>query len=170
MNYFELYQVDINFKIDKNAIKSKFYELSKKFHPDFYINESIEKQNEILELSTLNNKAYQTLSNVEKLIPYILELKSILTKDENFQLPKSFLIEMMDINEALMELSFDDNPIEKDKLKSLIETKKNELITEMNRLFDEFELKKSSNANEILINIKNVYYKQKYISNLTAKI
>ena len=63
MNYFEFYDMPESFTLDEALIKKKFYELSKEYHPDFYANEDEAKQQEILELSTLNNKAYQTLSN-----------------------------------------------------------------------------------------------------------
>ena len=62
MNYFDLYGIKESFNVDQALVKRKFYELSKLYHPDFYINESEEKQQEILDLSTLNNKAYQVLS------------------------------------------------------------------------------------------------------------
>jgi len=78
LNYFELYNLPISFQIDNALVKKKFYELSKRYHPDFYVNESDEKQAEILELSTLNNKAYQVLSDPLKRIEYVLSLNSML--------------------------------------------------------------------------------------------
>nr|WP_199082508.1 Fe-S protein assembly co-chaperone HscB [Pedobacter sp. ASV19] len=107
MDYFELYGLSLSFNPDPAVVKQKFYELSKKFHPDFYIMESQEKQEEVLELSTLNNKAYQILSDPQKRLHYILELKGLLTEGENYVLPQSFLMEMMEVNEALMELEFE---------------------------------------------------------------
>lgn len=62
-SYFELYDLPPTFKVDEALLKKKFYALSKEFHPDYYANESKEKQDEILELSTLNNKAYKVLSD-----------------------------------------------------------------------------------------------------------
>ncbi len=58
MTYFEFYKIPLSFKVDKAALKRQFYALSKQYHPDFYTLASEEKQAEILELSTLNNKAY----------------------------------------------------------------------------------------------------------------
>ena len=53
MNYFELYDLPITFNPNQKLVKQKFYSLSKKYHPDFYINEDQAKQDEVLELSTL---------------------------------------------------------------------------------------------------------------------
>ena len=107
MNYFEFFEIPISFKVDEAALKRIFYANSKKYHPDFYTLESEEKQAEILELSTLNNQAYKTLSDFDKRMKYILDLKEILAEEGQNQLPQSFLMEMMDINEVLMELEFD---------------------------------------------------------------
>ncbi|WP_428331385.1 Fe-S protein assembly co-chaperone HscB [Mucilaginibacter sp.] len=104
MNYFEFYGIDESFTPDTALLKKKFYELSKKYHPDFYATESDEKQQEILELSTLNNKAHQTLSDPYKRLEYILKTHNLVSDGAKPQLPSDFLMEMMDLNERLMEV------------------------------------------------------------------
>src|ERR1700760_6148 len=104
MNYFEFYDIPESFAVDVPALKKKFYELSKRYHPDFYANEDEAKQQEILELSTLNNKAYQTLSDPGKRLEYILQLHDLVSDGAKPQLPADFLMEMMDINERLMDV------------------------------------------------------------------
>src|SRR6201991_1255982 len=104
MNYFELYGIHESFNTDQAALKKKFYELSKLYHPDFYAGEDEAKQQEILELSTLNNKAYQVLSDPARRMEYILRLHNLVSEGAKPQLPADFLMEMMDINERLMEV------------------------------------------------------------------
>src|ERR1700712_2286701 len=99
MNYFEFYELPESFILDDAIVKKKFYQLSKQYHPDFYANEDEAKQQEILQLSTLNNKAYQTLSDPYKRLEYILRTHELLQEGAKPQLPSDFLMEMMDLNE-----------------------------------------------------------------------
>ena len=69
--------------------------MSKEYHPDFYVTESEEKQQEVLELSTLNTNAFNTLKDENKLIEYVLRLEEKLVDGENNELPQAFLMEMM---------------------------------------------------------------------------
>jgi len=108
MNYFELYEIPVSFLADEILIKQRYYANSKKYHPDFFINESEDKQAEVLHLSTLNNDAYRLLTDFDKRVAYILTLTGQISDAEKFVLPPDFLMEMMDINEKMMELSAND--------------------------------------------------------------
>src|ERR1044071_8039043 len=108
INYFDFYQIPESFNPDPALLKKKFYALSKEYHPDFYANEDDAKQQEILELSTINNKAYQALSDPNKRLEYILQLHDLVNEGAKPQLPADFLMEMMDINERLMEVNSKD--------------------------------------------------------------
>ena len=163
MNYFELYDLPVGFQPDQQLVKQKFYELSKKYHPDFYINESDEKQQEVLELSTLNNKAFQVLKDQKKLLPYVLTIKNELVEGENYPLPQIFLMEMMDINEALMELEFEPNTAKLIELKNQISAIETELNNELKKLTVNFETATEQQQKQALTAIKDNYYRSKYL-------
>ncbi|MBB2144287.1 Fe-S protein assembly co-chaperone HscB [Pedobacter sp. LMG 31464] len=163
MNYFELYELPIGFNPDQQLVKKKFYELSKKYHPDFYINESQEKQDEVLELSTLNNKAFQVLKDPQKRLHYILNLKGQLVEGENYALPQSFLLEMMEVNEALMDLEFDPDPAKLAELKTQTEQIEKELADELQSLTLAYDSAAEENQESALKAIKDIYYRNKYL-------
>ncbi len=106
-DYFSFYGIPRDFKVDKRALKKKYHALSKEYHPDFHTDKSKEEQNRILELSSFNNEAFKVLSNVQLRMKYLLELKGAIEPEGQGKIPQDFLMEMMDVNEALMELEFD---------------------------------------------------------------
>ncbi|MBC8987672.1 Fe-S protein assembly co-chaperone HscB [Pedobacter sp. N36a] len=170
VDYFEFYGLPVTFHPDAAEIKRKFYELSKKYHPDFYINESEEKQAEVLELTTINNKAYQVLSNPQKRVHYILELKGQLVEGENYSLPQSFLMEMMDVNEALMDLQFDPDAERLATLKTEVDEIEKGLSDQIAALTTSFELKDKEAQLRILNAIKDLYYRNKYLYRIRESI
>jgi len=112
MDYFEFYGLPVSFNVDAAALRNGYLQNSKKFHPDFHTLAGDAEQAEMLERSTLNNEAYKTLSNADRRIRYVLEIKGLLGSEESqTPLPQAFLTEMMDLNESLMELEFDFDPV-----------------------------------------------------------
>ncbi|WP_113653780.1 iron-sulfur cluster co-chaperone HscB C-terminal domain-containing protein [Pedobacter namyangjuensis] len=162
MNYFELYNLPVSFNPDQNLVKQQFYALSKKYHPDFYINETEEKQQEVLELSTLNNKAFQVLKDANKRLQYVLDLEGQITEGENYALPQDFLMEMMDVNEALMDLQFEPDATKSVQIKAQIEAFENGLKTEFEKLSQQFD-HETAERTGILAQIKDNFYRSKYL-------
>lgn len=170
MDYFEFYNLPVSFNPDNQLVKQQFYALSKKYHPDFYINDTPEKQDEVLELSTLNNKAYQVLSNPQKCLHYVLELKGLLTEGENYSLPQVFLMEMMDVNEALMELQFEPDTAKLESIKKEVAGIAVNMQQEMDRLITLFDTQDKDEQGATLASIKDLYYRNKYLNRINDSI
>lgn len=160
MNYFEFYELPVAFQVDAALLKKQFYAFSKKYHPDFYVNEDEAKQQEILELSTLNNKAYQVLSDTDKRTAYVLQMHDLLAEGDKYQLAPDFLMEMMEINEALMEME-DDATL--DAIKTQISAIESDLETELFNATNAFESDPEADQKEKLLKIRDIYYRKKYL-------
>jgi molecular chaperone HscB len=160
MNYFEFYGIPESFKLDESLVKKKFYELSKQFHPDFYANEDDAKQQEILELSTLNNNAYKTLSNPAKRLEYILRLHELVSEGAKPQLPADFLMEMMDINERLMEV---DDAHGLASITGEVLAIEGDMNEELDKLTDGYTHLDDIAKESRLTQIADIYYRQKYL-------
>lgn len=159
-NYFEFYNIPITLTPDTAALKKEYYRISKEFHPDFFANDA-DKMAEAMEVTTLNNNAYKTLTNADKLVKYVLELHDMLEEGEKNSLPQEFLMEMMEVNEQLMELEFAPDAEALSKVKTEVEAKEAELNGEMNQLAEEFEQAEDKKA--VLAAVKEVYLKNKYL-------
>lgn len=161
MQYFELYDLPVSFLLDGKTLKRKFYKLSKEFHPDFYTLESEAKQAEILELSTINNEAYKTLSDFDKRMEYILKEKGIFDEEGKNKVPQEFLMEMMDINEALMELEFDFDKSTYEATKQNIKDLEAALYNEILPILKDYNETNSTIVQ--LEQIKDFHFKRKYL-------
>lgn len=162
MNYFEFYTLPENFLPDEKALKAKYYELSRAYHPDFYANEPQEKQEEILQLSTQNTNAYRTLSDADLRMQYILKEHGLLEEGKN-ELPAEFLMEMMDLNEELMELEFDFDAAKLheigEKSTGVMAQLENDVLPVLQRYPELHGITKD----EALQQVKTYYLKKKYL-------
>ena len=163
MNYFDLYELPVRFHTDDAQVKTKFYELSKRYHPDFYANESEEKQQEMLELSTLNNKAYQVLSNPLKRIEYVLTLHNLMEEGDKYKLSQDFLMEMMDVNEVIMDQQSEPNAAALMSTQNQVNDIEKSLFTDLKQLTDAFDSEPEQRHESTLLKIKDVWYRQKYL-------
>ncbi len=153
--------MSVSFLLDADAVKRKFYQLSKQYHPDFYTLESEEKQAEILELSTRTNEAYQILSDDDKRMKYVLSLRGMLDEEGKAQIPQDFLMDMMDVNEALMELEFDFDETKFSQLKNTLREKENALYETVRAALENYQHETTPDSE--LKKIKEYYYKKRYL-------
>ena len=68
MNYFELFEMPVSFKPDKSILARKYFELQKKYHPDFFAQATETEQAEALEISSMRNKALKTVKEERETI------------------------------------------------------------------------------------------------------
>ncbi len=162
MNYFQFYNIPISFKIDEAGLKKTFLQNSKKYHPDFFTLENQADQDEALRLSTLNNDAYKVLRNFGSRIRYILELKGVLAEEGQNKLPQEFLMDMMDINEAIMDLQMDYDTDLKNEVIAKIDSFEHDLIVSIEDDISTFENQEDFDYSRI----KNFYLKKKYLKRI----
>jgi molecular chaperone HscB len=157
MNYFELYQLPITLKMDKNILRKKYYLLSKAYHPDFFDVTKGVSIEENLKMSAMVNEGYKVLQDAYTTIGYILTLKGYLTEQEKYQLPNDFLMEMMDLNEELDAA----NTIPIDNLQVALQKEVADLL-----VVDDMEVLDDHAWQQI----KAYYFKEKYIRRLKSRL
>ena len=107
MNYFEVFGLARRLEIDSAELRRRFYELSRRHHPDFHHGASPEAQAQALEASARLNAAYRALRDPIARIEYLVRLEEGRDTREGSatkrQAPPELLAEMFEIQEALAE-------------------------------------------------------------------
>ena len=165
MTYFQLFEIPVQLKVDRTALSKKFFELSRTYHPDFFTNESDEKQAEVLEKSAILNKAWKTFQSSDATIKYVLMEKKLLEEEEKYELPPAFLMEVMDINELLMDT--DDAEATKN-IQQTIDNLQAEIYEPVVKTVEEYKEGETTEAE--LLQVKDYYYKKKYLDRIRKQL
>jgi molecular chaperone HscB len=168
MNYFELFDIKPTLKPDKKLISTRYFELQKKYHPDFFSQESEEEQAKALEKSSMINKAWKVFNDTDETIKYVLQLKGLLEEEEKYQLPPDFLMEMMELNEKLAEAKMEGDSIAMADCRLQIadwEEKEYDTIKEIVEHYQE-----GITSKEELLQVKEYYFKKKYLRRLAGQL
>ena len=163
MEYFDLFDIPAAFHLDETALKASFIKLSRECHPDHFTLASEEKQDEMLEKSTQINNAYKVLKNFDQRLKYILTHKGVLEGEGQDKLPQAFLMEMMDINEAIMDLQFDPDPVKTTQAKEQIAAFDAELQAGIEGVL---QAPDAIHKEEALSSAKDYYLKKKYLKRI----
>ena len=161
MNYFVFFDLPVSFRVDVPALRSVFLQNSKKYHPDFHTLSSESEQAKMLEMSTLNNEAFKTLSDLDERIHYILKINGLLGEEGNQpSLSQDFLMEMMDINEGLMELEFEPDAVRYGLILKAVENFEKELHEEICPILDTWT---EADGTEPLQSVRDYFFKKRYL-------
>lgn len=166
MNYFELFEIPVQLRVDSKALAEKFFELSRKYHPDYFINKENKDQAEALEKSALLNKAYKTFQNPDETIKYVLQLKGLLEEEEKYELPPDFLMEVLEINEQLMDV--EDDPELKARMETQVENLQSEIYEPVKEIVEHYQ--EGVTSEKELLQVKAYYYKKKYLQRIRRQL
>ena len=165
MNYFELFEIPVQLKVDTVPLSKKFFELSRKYHPDYFVNDEPELQAEALEKSAMLNKGFKTFQDHDQTIKYVLQLKGLLEEEEKYELPAEFLMEVMDINEQLMDA--EDNSATRN-LQLAIDNLQSEIYDPVKEIVEYYN--EDSFSEKELLQVKEYYYKKKYLDRIRRQL
>jgi len=166
MNYFEVFELPVQMLVDKQVLKKKYFELSRRFHPDYFVQQDEAAQQDALEQSALINKAFKTFTNRDETIKYVLELKGLLKENEKYNLPPDFLMEMMELNERLADAQFDPN--ERIAVQQEVLQMEALLYDEVKNIIENYQ--DGVTTHEELQEVKDYYFKKKYLERLKQQL
>ena len=101
VDYFQRFGLPRHLTIDLQELERRFYELSRKFHPDFFQRSSDREQEISLQNSALLNNAYRTLRDPILRVEYLINLEEGAVKDIPAKAPPDLLEEILELQETL---------------------------------------------------------------------
>jgi len=106
-DYFEVFGLPRKLSLDLQELQRRFYDLSRRHHPDFHQTADALAQADSLEASALVNRAYRTLRDPLARVEYVVALEEGReVREETSAKPKppvDLLAEMLEVQEALQE-------------------------------------------------------------------
>ena len=166
MNYFEIFGLPIQLKVNKTDLPKRFFELSRKFHPDFYANSTPSEKEKVLQITANLNKAFKTFQNEDDTMKYVLQLKGLLEEEEKYQLPPDFLMEVLEINEKVMDA--EDDPDLKLHLQSAIDKLQTDIHEPVKEIIEHYQ--DGITTEKELLQVKEYYYKKKYLTRIRKEL
>jgi molecular chaperone HscB len=162
VDYFSFFGLPLKLNIDVAALEKRFYELSRKLHPDLNARAGTQEQEWSMEQSSLLNDAYRTLKDPIKRTEYLLHLEGVELEEQSKSateraratgeakkqiVPPDLLEEVFELNMQLEELRGnkkmgEDDPAlmeEVGKQKLSLEAKHEALLHELQALWKSWD-------------------------------
>ncbi|CAN5519999.1 co-chaperone HscB [soil metagenome] len=157
MNYFELFELPVTLQVDGSQLAKKYFELQKKYHPDYFTQSTDEEQDDALEKSSAVNKALKIFKDKNSTIKYVLQLKGLLEEEEKYQLPPDFLMEVMELNEELTNDSA-----------AAVHDFEKEIYAGVQSIIEAYNDATVTTAD--LLKVKEYYFKKKYLQRILDRL
>ena len=111
VDYFTVFGLPRNPVVDEAALTLRYYDLSRRLHPDLYQTGTTEEKEASLQNTALLNRAYRTLRDVVQRGQYWLELQGEQLGRDNNRVPPALAALVFEVQEQLAEAR--DNRAEK---------------------------------------------------------
>ena len=101
-SHFELFGLQPAFLLDQEALERAYREIQSRVHPDRFAHAGDAERRASLQWTTRVNEAYQTLTNPVARASHILALHGVdVAFETNTAMPADFLMQQMEMREAL---------------------------------------------------------------------
>jgi molecular chaperone HscB len=137
LNHFELFQLPATFDVDQDRLDSAYREVQGRVHPDRFVNASDAEKRVAMQWATRANEAYQTLRNPMLRARYLCELHGVdLQTESNTAMPMDFLMQQMELREALGDARASKDAGALDELDAQVRSEKKSRLAQVGKLLD----------------------------------
>ncbi|XP_045881784.1 iron-sulfur cluster co-chaperone protein HscB isoform X1 [Meles meles] len=134
-DYFSLLDCNRAFRVDTAKLQTRYQELQRLVHPDFFSQRSQTEKDFSEKHSTLVNDAYKTLLAPLSRGLYLLKLHGVeIPEGTDYEMDRQFLMEIMEMNEKLAEAQ---SEAAMKEIESIVRAKQKELTDNVSRAFEQ---------------------------------
>ncbi|MGB6945227.1 MAG: Fe-S protein assembly co-chaperone HscB [Bryobacteraceae bacterium] len=169
-DYYELFGVPRGLNLSLDELQKRYYELSRQVHPDRFMQKPEADRQRALDMSSALNDANRTLKDPIKRAQYLLSLEGFeIGEQRSKDVPPELLEEVFELNMALEEMRGGD-----DSARPLLEQAEKsftgmlaETDQQLQSLFAQYD---ASQSRDVLIQIRNLLNRRKYVQNLVSEV
>ena len=133
-NHFELFGLPVSYEVDQLKLAEHYRELQRTVHPDKFASAPDQERQLSVRMAAQINDAFQTLKSPILRARYLLEMRGMrFDEQRSSPLEPAFLMEQMELREALAEIPHTDDGLLKlgalqDDIRARVKQLSNELI------------------------------------------
>ncbi len=158
MNYFELFELPVQYQLDGHALSSVFRNLQRQYHPDNFVSASEQQQHQAVQKAAQINDAYRILKSPLLRAEYILTLVGFDTAGERTMQDTSFLIEQMTLREELETICDNNEPEQLPQFEAKVNNLYKEQTLQVQQLIEEKQWSKAFDSVQKLKFIDKLIY------------
>ena len=167
MTHFDWFGLAPAFALDAAALRQRYIALSRELHPDRHQNDTPNARAINATQAANTNEAYETLRDPERRTAYLLALHGLLGEGVKQELPPAFLMETLELNEALQEA---DSPAALSVVTAQIEAIEAQLNTQLQAAQTAHDTAQNdTERSTALQNVQQAYLMRKYLLRLRAQ-
>ena len=169
-DYYEIFGIQRGLNLSLDDLQQRFYKLSRKLHPDRFMQKPEAERQRALDMSSALNDAYRTLKDPIKRAQYLLALEGFdIGEQRSKDVPPELLEEVFELNMALEEMRSGDDSArpqleQAEKNFSGMLAASDQELANLSAKYD------ASPSRDTLAEIRNLLNRRKYILNLVSEV
>ena len=164
-DYFSFFGIPRKLSVDTSDLQSRFYSLSRQFHPDRFARGTPADQQYALDATALLNDAYRVLRDPIQRAEYLLTQEGFdIGEQRSKNVPPELLEEVFELNMLLEETPERD---ELERARTKFQSMQAETDEELSSLFERYD---ASEDRTVLQGIRGVLNRRRYIQNLVRDV
>lgn len=141
-NYFEIFNLPVQFELDLDQLKLNYRELQKEVHPDKFVSQGEQQSRVAMQLTSLVNQAFDTLKSPVNRSQYLLKLAGLdIDHDQETTMDPMFLMEQMELREQIEGVRRHDDPLAViDKLLRQVKVAQTEAMDQFSKAYQQQDI------------------------------